>query len=231
MSTVGFEPTTVGGCKPPALTRLSYAPLEITMRESTQTIINLRKQNKTYKEISNITKLSKSNVSYICKKHIPDNSIYIKSTDSKLTKGSKKAQDYYRNLRVERSEYWMKKLRAIDKCFLSYIFGLYVGEGRKGCTEFALSNSDKSVISDFIKFIRLLNADYSTSLTLRPSHDKTLCLSFWNITFDKVYTSDNRKQKKSNSNKYKENYGTVNVRVKSPLMLRESVYSIGRSYL
>lgn len=201
------------------------------MRTNVEKVVALRKSGATYKEIAKKIGLAKSSISNICNKYVKNNASYIKRSCSNLEKMSAAADLHYKKQRVKAENKWKNRLESVDPIYIAYILGLYAGEGRKDSTEFRMANSNKTIISHFMHFLKGIGANFSLSLKLHSSQDKEECIDFWNMTFDHIYQRDNRKQRKSKSNKYRLYYGTVTVRVKEPLGLKEALLKKGNSML
>ncbi len=204
----------------------------LKMKQLTKDIINLRYSGKTYKEICKNLKCSKSHISYICKKYIENNRLIVAENSKNIDKGPslKKAligaAKYYQNKEdILINEHLVKMQKYKNQSFLYYICGLYEGEGNHSGTECKMSNSDYKLIKQFIIFATdVLKKEITVTLQIHKSHDKNLCLKFWNekgISIKYIRQHDNRKQKKDNKNR--ENYGTINVRIIKPWGIRKAL--------
>ena len=204
------------------------------MKETTKLVIELRKKGKTYADIVKETGLSKGNISYICRKYIPVISkLQHKAnrvvSEDHLQKMRKCADAYYASKRQERKTYWASKLKTMPRDLVSYVAGLYDGEGNHSGTEFRLANSSKDIVLTFVKFLDLLEAPYTNELYLHSSQSKEKCLAYWDqLTISCVRQQDTRQQ--SRNYKAKENYGTIHTRVCKPLGLNEAVKDYSFSY-
>ena len=207
------------------------------MKKLASDIIKLRKDGLTYNQIKKKLKCSKSSISYTCNKYIKNNKeisrqhfLNADKTDS-LRKARLGAKNYFFKLRKEKKKLHLDKIKEYkNQNFIFYIAGIYRGEGNHMGTEFKIANSDLEIISDFIYFIKnVLDLEYSCRLVLHTTHNKPLCLRYWNdnnVEIHFIDQYDNRKQAKDNS--YRENYGTVAVRTIKPIGVREAVleYSV-----
>lgn len=196
------------------------------MKETTKLVVHLRKQGKTYREIQSQTGLSKGNISYICRKHVRSNdALSIRNrrpgSSERMKELGRKAREYYERQKQKAIDDWTERLSFISPLRVSYMSGLYDGEGNHKGTEFRLCNSDKSIIDFVLSFLEELGAKVSTSLSLHATHDREACEEFWGLSFDSIYQTDSREQKRDYS--ATENYGTVNIRVLKPLGLREAL--------
>lgn len=209
------------------------------MKESTRKVINLRKQGETYKEIEQKTGLSLGNISYLCNKYVPENTFIHRENDRKAKEAMPIKQmaamragavAYYENLRFEAKNKWALALKKVDHKKVYYMLGLYDGEGNHSGTEFRVCNSDPTIVAFIIEFLKEIEADYCLELYLHSSHNKNSCIKKWGLNFDKVRQYDSREQSRDYS--ATENYGTVQIRVKKPLGLREALreYSQIRFY-
>lgn len=200
------------------------------MKDSVKAVIDLRTQGKSYKEIVAALGVAKSTVSYICTKYVSNNNELrnqfvenYKPSSENLRKARIGADQYYQQLNSKLTEEWIEKLQDVATTFIIYILGLYDGEGTKKGTEFSITNSNKDIVLQFIRFLELIECPYSCSLYLHTTHKRSECLSYWNIPIASVIQIDSRQQKMDNT--YRENYGTIHIRAKKANGLKKALYS------
>lgn len=197
------------------------------MKETTKTIIDLRISGSTYSEIAILTGLSKANISFVCNKYILDNRERIQKPKTKGCYQSRR--DKWKSKREARIVYWTQQLSSLDISMVSYMSGLYDGEGCHTASTFSISNSDKNIILFCFKFFQLLGLATSCSLTIHKTHNETDCLNYWRpIHISSVYKKDDRNQKLNNN--FRENYGTIRILVKRPLGLFEALRTFSFSH-
>jgi DNA-binding Lrp family transcriptional regulator len=211
------------------------------MKDVHRLVLQLREKETPIKQIAKEVGLSKSTVSYILSKHFPKNRHEeIRAKNSRaLHRSPGKARNlaamrvaaaaYYTGLRSSAKKKWSELLRNYtDTHFIHYIAGLYDGEGRHNSRYFDLSNSNPSIIREFLRFVRevllLPEEGFRVSLYLHTSLSKEGCVSFWEgITehpMDGVYQTDSRSQRKVHRHNLHHQYkGTVCIRVRSPMGL------------
>jgi hypothetical protein len=196
-------------------------------------IIELRKQNKTYSEIAEITGKSKSTISYICNKYIKNINLNITTENSaksiynfnnpEIRKiAREKADTYYQKQHLDAKLKWLEALKKLPDSYVCYIAGLYAGDGRHTTKAFCFYNADKNLIDIFIKFLESINADFYLNLYLHNTHNKQDCLTFWNKKFKYVYQYDKRTQKR-NYEKHT-NKGTVQIITIKPNGLKSALF-------
>lgn len=213
------------------------------MKPLTQAILTCRAHGMTYREIVEKLKCSPSTVSYVCQKHDPGHAALVEAnTQRKYANGKNisgaragwaAAQKMYAENRSTAVAQWTQKLNEYpDQAFVSYIAGLYDGEGDHSGQKFSLCNSDPDLIRLFITFVVGVCArEHTATLMLHTSHDRDACLDFWRtqgVEMQYVYQYDKRPQKKDNRSR--ENHGTCDIRVHRPLGLSEALRSYRPSY-
>ncbi len=214
------------------------------MKHSHEQVIALRDTNLSYKEISLRLGISKGTISYICNKKIPkdvheqqilsNKDSWYSYRNDHMENMRSAAASHYTKIREDLGKKYLNLLKEYgNQPFVSYVLGLYSGEGthspnpstRSQC---AISNSDYKIIESFMNLvINVLNLDrsrMSVVLRLHLSMDTEVCKSYWEsngIVIDKIYQIDNRLQKKSYMhNAYREYHGTIQVKVKQPNGIR-----------
>lgn len=205
------------------------------MKKLSQQIIELRIKGHSYNNIASLLNCTKSNVSYVCNKYVKNNqemreilarTAYTKVSQESRHKARLAADAYYKNKRAECFAYWMSVLLSYEnQVYISYMCGLYEGEGNHTGTSFSVSNSDPEIIKKILYFCHhIIKAPIIASLSIHASHDVQECVEFWkkfNLQLDHVYQLDKRIQAIDHS--YKENYGTVKIAVQKPLGLRDAL--------
>lgn len=200
------------------------------MKPMTERVISLRKSRMTYKQISQETGLSKGNISYLCNRYVPENPEICAAnvqSPSKIQLDAMRiaATEYYRTKRSVAVTMWKSKLEQLPEKMLYYISGLYDGEGNHTGTEFSICNSDQGIIERLVQFFAMIEADITISLYLHGTHDRETCVDHWAwFNIDSIYQYDVREQSRDYS--ATENHGTINIRVKKPLGLRDALHEM-----
>ena len=215
------------------------------MKNVHATVVQMRENGETYKEISQTTGLAISTISYVVNKHLPKNkNAEISSRNDrahKQTPAFKTAQKrrndaakakYVKEHDNLKNDYLIVLRSYFDQRFVYYISGLYEGEGTHHGTTFDFCNSDAKLIQPFLKFIRevlLFPEDrFSLRLSLPTSLAKEKCVSYWENLCEHelqaVDQYDNRTQRKTyRHNKHRNYFGTITIRVKRPNGLKSAL--------
>lgn len=213
------------------------------MKEIHKHILELRRCGLTYAEISAQTGLVSSAISWIIKKYgvdIDNSVIYQnnarKNTAKSLKNMRKGADKYYKEKKEKATEHFLTLMKSYhDQGFVHYIAGLYDGEGchsQRARTAVTLVNSDPRLIRAFIVFLKdvlkFTEDRIVLRLALHASQDADQCLKVWKdqVPFSgtiSVAQYDNRPQKKTEQNKYRDYFGTVSVVAGKPNGLKEAL--------
>lgn len=207
------------------------------MKDTTKRIIELRQSGNSYRQIRKKTGSSMSNISYLCNRYVQNNLSLCKRYETnlkKLEKSERKAAVgrylYYEKQRQEMIKYWSKLLKTQPLAQTTYIAGLYDGEGLNGQTEFSISNCNRHIIMFIRKYLKQIGAKFTCSLYLHPTHPREQCYKHWRFKIHSEIRASPGKQKRGKQNKYKENYGTIKLRVKNPLGLKEALSKYSYSF-
>lgn len=140
--------------------------------------LKLRKDGAGIGEIASKLNVSKSTVSYWCKDIVLTKEQFKKilsNTAFRRNAGSLKGAEQKRKERINRVEYWKRQgLRDVGDITKRDLFvaglALYWGEGyKKGSMETAITNSDPSIISLYIKWLKEIYCVDKKDLILRVS--------------------------------------------------------------
>lgn len=204
---------------------------------------DLRQRGFSLQKIANLTKNSKSTISYWCKNIFLSHRQLKKLQNKRKTAGSKALFDYSERKRNERflqTEIASKKGKDdVDKINRRDLFiiglALYWGEGyKKGNDELGFTNSDPFIIKFIMKWFREIyfinDKDFILRVSINSAHRKrvTDIISFWSkiarinkSQFTKssfIFTSSKKTYK--NNKKY---FGTLRIKVRRGTELRRRI--------
>ena len=209
------------------------------MKATQKEILDQRYRGLTVNQIAKNVGRSKSTVSYTLKKYFPSHlhaALTKKNNDEVSSKRIGEAarqgqQAYYARKRHEAKTCYLQKLEACDDInLIMYFAGFYAGEGGKTKNEFTVYNSNPIFITlskrFFVEVLQLPPSRLVLELYIHKTMCPEVCKEQWKkykLEPHKIRSVDDRKKTRADNRWEGKYYGTMRLRPKSPLGMRDAL--------